>query len=316
MTSRTVVLILAVAAGAVVLVGGSVFVILTLAVMDALEKANRVSCTSNLLNIGAAADIWASTHDQVWPDTYGPDSTAWNDVGNTRTDEFDPMGAAGLPPRAVPSDNKEPVQSNTASLWSLMASSLDPMLFVCPASEHHADSSVMSYGSVRDFRGETFVSYSYQNVLGGYSLNQRVPNPANLAVMADHSPLRRDVWSGAPGGVEEGPTDRKMAASPTFIEFEEAPPWAGDAVRGPWELNSPNHNFQGQNVLYLDNHVEWQEHPYCGPNGDNIWLKRKTDGPEPDEAGLDSLRAWNDTTSYDGASALPPDSTDDSFLVP
>jgi len=35
--------------------------------------------------------------------------------------------------------------------------------------------------------------------------------------------------------------------------------------------NSPNHGNRGQNVLYLDTHVEWRNTPQCGLNGDNIF---------------------------------------------
>ncbi len=201
----------------------------------------------------------------------------------------------------------------------------------------------------RDFRGETFCSYSCQNVLGEYSLEGRAEAAERIAVAADASPLRRDVWSGPdepPAGaktkakangatkegrreageedavgsrVERGPTDAKLAERPVFPESDETAPWNEqvDAVTRPWELNSPNHGFEGQNVLYLDGHVEWTVHPYCGPNGDNIWLRRRTDvprSPVPDD--LASLRQFNDPESYDGASTLDADSTDDSFLVP
>ena len=145
--------------------------------------------------------------------------------------------------------------------------------------------------------------------------------PSRLAVAADASPLRRDVWSGAPGGVTEGATDRYLASKPKFGQeygTNLTERWREAGARPQtWELNSPNHNFAGQNVLYLDGHVDWVPHPYCGPNHDNIWLRRK-DVPvasiNPED--LSTLRATNDPTSYDGTSTLAPGMKNDSFLVP
>ena len=41
--------------------------------------------------------------------------------------------------------------------------------------------------------------------------------------------------------------------------------------RQPRKMISTNHRNAGQNVLYYDGHVEWQETSACGLNGDNIW---------------------------------------------
>ena len=37
--------------------------------------------------------------------------------------------------------------------------------------------------------------------------------------------------------------------------------------------NSNNHGKDGQNVLYGDGHVEFQNNPFCGTNGDNIYTR-------------------------------------------
>jgi prepilin-type processing-associated H-X9-DG protein len=133
--------------------------------------------------------------------------------------------------------------------------------------------------------------------------------------------MRRDFWSGAPGGVRNGVTDRMLAKKPTFEEDvpEEGGAWNQQAkfISQPWELNSPNHAFKGQNVLYLDGHVEWRSDPYSGTQYDNIWLRRRSDVTTPiDPKNIETLRAYNDEASYDGKSTLPEDSKDDSFLVP
>jgi prepilin-type processing-associated H-X9-DG protein len=110
-----------------------------------------------------------------------------------------------------------------------------------------------------------------------------------------------------------GATARCLAGDPNFIH--EA--WRQANISGASDLNSPNHIFKGQNVLYLDGHVDWTDNPWCGVNFDNIWVMRKKDGDHNlDGAKVETLRSWDDGTSYDGKRTLPADSVDDSFLVP
>jgi len=184
-------------------------------------------------------------------------------------------------------------------------------MFVCPETNQKPDVLVTDPKAVRDFRGETFVSYSYQNVLGDYQLTIASGRASSMAVAADANPMRRDFWS---------VTDRRLADTARFFGDEEyIAAWNKEAgsIAGAWELNSPNHGFRGQNVLYRDGHVVWTIHPYSGPNWDNIWLRRRTDiSVEIDPMNIETLRAYNDKASYDGKSTLPADSTGDSFLVP
>lgn len=212
------------------------------------------------------------------------------------------------------SDNGQPVTSNAANFWVLVSAGyLTPEVFVCPNAGHRNPDAEADGSRLRDFRSEAACSYSFQNVLGEYALLDGQGNASALAVAADANPLRRDFWSGAPGAEGEGLTDRQLARKPTFV----AEAWKGVAIGHPWELNSPNHGFKGQNVLYLDGHVAWTDHPYCGPGGGNIWVRRRT-GLEvaADPKKVETLRNYDDGASYDGKSTLPPDSQDDSFLVP
>jgi hypothetical protein len=295
------------------------------AILDALELANRASCQSNLKIIGSCMNHWASSHDKTWPDE--KESDRWDEVGNTRTDAWSPTRDTGEPPAIEAADNGLPPRSNTAPLWRLVRSAdLPPVEFVCPSVGYREsvgfdDSNL----KLRDFRGETFINYSYQNVTGPYRLMSKSATAlSKLPIVADANPMRRDFWSGAPGGVRNGVTDRMLAERPVFEEtdYEDAentPPWNQQTkfIRHPWELNSPNHKFKGQSVLYLDGHCDWREHPYAGPKYDNIWLRRRTDVSVPiDPKNIETLRAYNDKASYDGKSTLPEDSQDDSFLVP
>jgi len=293
------------------------------AIYGALEEANRAACKNNLKQIGTACQNWAASHRQKWPDVFSADSANWDEVGNTRADHYEINEVAG---DEDPEDNEgDAVDSNTGNFWRLVASTgVSVDLFLCPSADHMPDDTVVRFDDVRDFRNEFYCSYSYQNVLGGYSLTSTgAEQPSNLAVASDVNPQRADFYSKAPRGQDEGATDRQLTKKTEFEESEITDQWneeLGDGIpdSNPWQLNSPNHKFKGQNVLYLDGHVEWTIHPYVGPAYDNIWLKRETasgsETPKPNE--LSTLEQYDDNASYDGTSTLPAGSYDDSFLVP
>jgi prepilin-type processing-associated H-X9-DG protein len=280
-------------------------------------------CAANLKQIGTACQAYAAGHRQTWPCPFQAESERWDQVGNARTDRWGAVEHAsewGSPPPGAAGDNGEPIRSNTAALWMLLTSGLveNAGVFICPRAgdQYTVDDDVTdaTNSPVRDFRGERFCSYSFQNVLPGatgYKLTSG--SSPSMAVAADANPMRRDFWSGAPGGgVKNGVTDKMLVSKPTG----EVPDWKGK-ITGPWDLNSPNHNFKGQNVLYMDGHVEFASSPFWGAGYDNIWLRRLPDVsavPNPDD--VTTLQASSDTASYDGKSTLPAKDRTDSFLVP
>ncbi len=305
----------------VITIIGILAMMLTPAVIGALEEANKANCANNLKNFGTASHVWASSHRQEWPDGFpsNQESTQWDKIGGTREDE-DSFFSPGTGDAEVGNRGGD-VESNTASMWKMVVNSgLTPRMFRCPSTDHGVDQNVVDYATVRDFRGHRYISYSYQNVAGGYRLKETAPNASEMAVMADANPQREDFTSAEEG--REGATTRKLNESIiVFPDTVETEPWndqlAGTGITDEWELNSPNHNFKGQNVLYLDGHVEWQDHPYCGPRWDNIWLRRQIQNTELRPDDIESLRAFNDEQSYEGGNeVLAPGATNDSFLVP
>jgi prepilin-type N-terminal cleavage/methylation domain-containing protein/prepilin-type processing-associated H-X9-DG protein len=324
----------------VVTIIGMLIAILIPAVFGALEQANRAACANNLSQFGKAGRTYATAHRQRWPKVFTAQSQFWDDIGSTRQDHV-PFGQAE-PTTTQVGDNGQAPNSNTANLWVLVAlQGMTPQSFICPsaAKMHSPDSSVVRYNLVRDFKGCENISYSYQNVFGTYTLTETAStHSSTLAIAADANPLRWDF---------NDLVLRKLdpANETTFEQTDETEPWirgeqgGGQAhlITAAFELNSPNHNWKGQNVLYLDGHVDWKEHPYCGPVYDNIWAAMPragtggggggTPGTRFDPRRLDDIHTRNGltggTTECYRANqppsnnwALDAGSDDDSFLVP
>jgi prepilin-type N-terminal cleavage/methylation domain-containing protein/prepilin-type processing-associated H-X9-DG protein len=307
----------------VITIIGMLAALLLPAVYQALELANRAACKNNLKQFGTAAHVWATSHRQKWPEMWTAKSAQWNQVGKTRTDAYDVLSGADVDWSLKAEDSKgAEIESNTASMWLMVASAgLTPDVFLCPSAGHLRDQTVVEYNKVRDFRAENFVSYSYQNSFGPYYLSETSGQASQLAVAADANPQRKDFYAGSGTTGSTFATDAYLAQKPKFEESEETTKWNQDMTEGltnPWEVNSPNHRFKGQNILYLDGHVEWRDHPYAGPQWDNIWMLQKTGTTEiKNPQDYATIKAYNDEASYsDGKKALPAGSGNDSFLVP
>jgi prepilin-type N-terminal cleavage/methylation domain-containing protein/prepilin-type processing-associated H-X9-DG protein len=301
----------------VVTIIGLLMGILIPAVFKALEAANRASCANNLSQIGKAGRTYAASHRQKWPKVFTTDSKYWDDVGNTRQDQTNPSTQAQDKKGVAP-------DSNTANFWLLICvQGLTPESFICPSATkmHEADKAVVRYTDVRDFRTQECVSYSYQNVFGKYTLTETASaHSSTYAIAADANPLRYDFKDIA---------QKKLDEQPQFEQTDETEQWNQDSnIQELFELNSPNHNWAGQNVLYLDGHVEWKEHPYCGPIFDNIWIAQLTTGTGPvsgttfDPKKIADIRKPNDKQSYKANQKatnnfeLSAGSDNDSMLVP
>jgi prepilin-type N-terminal cleavage/methylation domain-containing protein/prepilin-type processing-associated H-X9-DG protein len=288
----------------VIMIIGMLIGILLPAVFGALEQANKSSCMNNLSQIGKACHAFAASNKQVWPDVMPITGTPpWANIGGTR------VAATG---DDIPGNT---IQSNTANLWQLIRAGYadNPAIFVCPSTGHTPDTSVAVYSTVRDFWTFQNVSYSYQNVGGPYRLTSSA-NSA-MAVAADANPQRADMATAVTN------------LGTTAISYEVAD-WGsmGNPQVNRWRLNSPNHKFTGQNVLYLDGHVKFENHPYCGYRYDNIWTAQILAPVMPNAAqqsagGAALVTIYQNmavAASYDaaGTTTLNPAKAEDSFLVP
>jgi prepilin-type N-terminal cleavage/methylation domain-containing protein len=131
-------------------------------------------------------------------------------------------------------------------------------------------------------------SYSYHMPYGGVEqqfYTMSATRPSDLPVMADRNPylvLIKEV-------------------NRTLYSYDAT---RHDPAREMWG-NSPNHKYEGQNVLYNDSSVKWRPVSYCGRNQDNIYtIQTNTNSPQIGEA----------PRLFDSGGSLPQ-TDNDSLLV-
>jgi prepilin-type processing-associated H-X9-DG protein len=250
----------------------------TLAAVGKLDdRRARVKCASNLRQIGQALLLYSNDTKGSYPRTLYDSSQADHPKQYTAVNSGDPFGASGPGPNDV----------SAAIFLLLRTEDVISAVFICPASAARAD----DFGGNRhtaldhsNFPSADFLSYSYANpypsklaVGRGYSLVQGVA--PQFAVAADMNP--------------GGDALTKLTTTMAAAELRSG--------------NTLNHSGDGQNVLYGDGHVEFQNNPLCGLNRDNIY----TYG----HSGTDPSTGQARTTGGEGILGSPV-APDDSVLLP
>jgi prepilin-type processing-associated H-X9-DG protein len=251
---------------------------------NAQDHANRVRCASNLRQIGQAMLLYANENRGAYPRTNYDPATADKPTAFTKPEKAEPTDdekQANMDPayfKAGPKPNDV-----TAAYFRLLATEeITAKIFVCPTAEANQqaqDGATLDFPTVEknvNWPDLTHLSYSFCNpypseaaLAAGFKLN--VEAPAEFALVSDLNP-----------GVDE--LLKTTATSDA------------DALK---KVNSPNHEQAGQNVLYADGHVEFQQTPFCGILRDNIFTYGKS----------------GETSGGDGIVGSPSSDTD-SILLP
>jgi prepilin-type N-terminal cleavage/methylation domain-containing protein/prepilin-type processing-associated H-X9-DG protein len=227
----------------------------------ARETANRVKCASNLRQIGQAILLYANENKQQYPRTpyvtTGAPVPTWG-TGNSVAGTPDPFTG---PPTVHPESDND---VSAALFLLLRTQDITPEVFVCPSSNAEKWDFTGGANTAQNFVNwadntvlKKTLSYSYENpypntasIANGWKLNTSLP--ADYAVASDINP-----GTVIPGGT----------LTPLTVTTN-AP--ASQMRQG----NSANHEQDGQNVLYGDGHVEFQNNPFCGTQRDNIFTGR------------------------------------------
>lgn len=217
----------------------------------AREAARRVKCASNLRQIGLAMRLYYQDFKQ-YP------RTAW-----------DPARGAVCwmgyrDPERGDSDSGTP-NNVTGAYYLLVRRRYAPLdLFICPSAAEPVRARAPIDGRPDvvfvDFLWAkphaSILSYSFANPYPYYpaQADSYLTNAADYRPPPHQPPdfaLAADANNGGPEG--------ERITVPRSIPADVRP------------LNSLNHRREGQNVLYMDGHVSWQKHPFCGHDGDNIF---------------------------------------------
>jgi prepilin-type processing-associated H-X9-DG protein len=252
--------------------------------MRARETSSRVKCASNLRQIGQAMLLYANENKGAYPRTYFvPDEapTQYTGVGAK-----DPFAKEGAPTR----------NDVTAPMYLLIRTEdLPAQAFVCPVT----DAQPLKYVNINElqrasnFKSEESLSYSMANpypskdaINSGFKWNNTLG--PEFATAADMNP-----------GKVEGQDVTKVD-----VNFKQA-----DIRLG----NSLNHRADGQNVLYGDGHVEFQQNPFCGIKRDNIYtVAGAGDGTKPTSPTIAGPPAWaGDSVLLPASTANPRKKTPD-----
>lgn len=210
---------------------------------SASERQNRALCAINLKQIAVAMVTYANQNNGNYPRTYFDNGPSTQGKARTADELHDYTGVSST--NSFAPDGPKP-NDTTASIFLLMKVSMYPMqILVCPSSDAIPyDQDVCGRVSDRsNFPSRQYFSYSMANPFptqNAMALNWRW----NISSLSTGNPLFSDMNSGSPELVKLTPT---------------SPASAMEAA------NSPNHDGQGQNVLYGDESVVWQTSPFCGP---------------------------------------------------
>jgi prepilin-type N-terminal cleavage/methylation domain-containing protein/prepilin-type processing-associated H-X9-DG protein len=229
----------------------------------ARETANRVKCGSNLRQIGQAMLLYANENSGNYPRTYydltKPVNTTWT-MGNNESQPFRTGNTVGT--------------NNVGSAMFLLLRTQDitSAVFVCPSSNSEPDGytipAAANKGNVQfqsNFSGANGsinrnCSYSIQNmypqtsaVNAGFRWTSTLT--ADYAIMADVNPG---------SATTNGANLQNVTTTSSSKQLQDGG-------------NSPNHQRQGQNVLFGDGHVEFNQTPFCGVQQDGIYGPAKVD---------------------------------------
>jgi len=262
----------------------------------ARETANRVKCASNLRQIGQAMLLYSNENQGAYPRTmyspnYGVDLT---NEGYTATDPFANLGSAAT----TQGWKFGTWWNNVPSCLFLLLRTEDitSNVFVCPSSsatpDNYGGGTMAALNRCNWFTVpiSQVLSYSYADPFptttaeaSGFKMTTSID--PQFAIAADINP----------GTFSSNGGDNVLAVSTSS---------SSQQMRYG---NSNNHNKDGQNILFADGHVEFDNNPFQGINLDNIYTANNP-------SGTNGYAAW--TTGASASSNASPYDGNDSWLLP
>jgi prepilin-type N-terminal cleavage/methylation domain-containing protein len=229
------------------------------------QIAFRMTCGTNLSGIGKAMLIYANDYDDELPRAGGR-GTEWG--GSVDWDAATRIRAYGLD--AGGTGGKATI---TSSFYLLVKyAEVTPKSFICKGDSGTTEFNLADYpdkaanveelvqawdfggGTADDDAARYHCSYSYHQPYGTFALT--TTSEPGMAVASDRNP-----WIPAPDGIVKDFGGFKPDIPPTFT---------GTADQAKYG-NANAHQGDGQQVLFMDMHVDFEKRPYCAVEDDNIF---------------------------------------------
>jgi prepilin-type N-terminal cleavage/methylation domain-containing protein/prepilin-type processing-associated H-X9-DG protein len=249
----------------------------------ARETANRVKCGSNMRQIGQAIQLYCNENKGNYPRTsYTP--------GTAATGTWDATNGVAT---ADPFVTNITINDVVKPMFLLIRTQdITPEVFICPSSNDEKD----TYGTAAGESAQWKVTFSKTNNLS-YSMANPYP---------DANAVNNSYKLNATTGAEFAIAADKNPEGGTNYDVT-APTNATSATSIMQKANSPNHQGQGQNVLYGDGHAEFQQNPFCGSKRDNIYTSSSdATGNNPTGGGHPTKGSTNCVPKWAGDSVLLP----------
>ena len=227
--------------------------------MPALSRVRQIAfrmvCGTNLSGIGKAMLIYSNDYDDEFPRAGGRDSQWSSALPNWLADNR--FAAYGL------GANGSGGQATITSSFYLLVkyAEVTPKSFICKSDSGTTEFKQSDYPAAAgfdlidlwDFGPESInhCSYSYHMPYGLYALT--TSSEPGMAVAADRNP-----WMTSPAA------EAKDAALLSSYNPDGGKEYinVGNAIA---------HQEDGQNVLFMDSHVNFEKQPFCAVNDDNIY---------------------------------------------
>jgi prepilin-type N-terminal cleavage/methylation domain-containing protein/prepilin-type processing-associated H-X9-DG protein len=236
------------------------------------QLAFRMTCGTNLSGLGKAMMLYANDYEDELPKAGARINTWTNKLPNW-------LATSRQLAYGMTTADATNGQATLSSNWYLLIKHAEctPKMFVCKGESDAREFSLKQFTgipqTITDIQGcwdfgpgststgnETyrFCSYAYHMPFGAYALTTTAE--AGMAVAADRNPWLPASYDAATLTTRWGqfkPDDRNYPSQGT----------ADQAKMG----NSDSHQTDGQNVLYIDGHVDFEKRAFVGVNQDNIY---------------------------------------------